>query len=216
MEKFGNTIGIHIFFYSYVTWVLWNRKSAVTRLFVQQLLPNRLTKDYWPFVRGIDRSPVVSPYNGSVMPRPFLCHNVIIPLLWWLRCFFHKQPANSSNGHGCLNNVMGWMSYTVAWVLLYFMAMWWTSFWSNNSDNDQETVSVQRCRSSRGIPIITRTTRTPAFWDTPWLPTLVIHIRSQVKTRQSQGYKFLKNAKHWNFPRNFTRDTPSEVAQYDV
>ena len=24
----------------------------------------------------------------------------------------------------------------------------------------------------------------------PWLPILVIHIRSQVKTRQSQSYKF--------------------------
>ena len=32
----------------------------------------------------------------------------------------------------------------------------------------------------------------PAFWDTPihgpWLPILVIHIRSQVKARQSQSY----------------------------
>ena len=33
----------------------------------------------------------------------------------------------------------------------------------------------------------TRTTRTPAFWDTPaapWLPILAIHISSQVKTRK--------------------------------
>ena len=46
----------------------------------------------------------------------------------------------------------------------------------------------------------TRTTRTPAFWDTaPWLPILVIHIRSQVKTRQSQSYKFKKIAKNPNF-----------------
>ena len=44
-----------------------------------------------------------------------------------------------------------------------------------------------------------RTTRTPAFWDTvPWLPILVIHIRSQVKTRQSQSYKFKKIAKNPN------------------
>ena len=37
----------------------------------------------------------------------------------------------------------------------------------------------------------------PAFWDTPcrpWLPILVIHMRSQVKRRQS--YKFLKIAKN--------------------
>ena len=39
----------------------------------------------------------------------------------------------------------------------------------------------------------------------------MIHIRSQVKTRQSQSYKFLKNfqkSKFWNFARNLTRDTP--------
>ena len=34
---------------------------------------------------------------------------------------------------------------------------------------------------------------------TPWLPMLVIYIRSQVKTIQSQGYRFKKNAKNLNF-----------------
>ena len=33
----------------------------------------------------------------------------------------------------------------------------------------------------------------------PWLPILVIHIRSQVKTRQSQSYKFKTNAKNLKF-----------------
>ena len=33
----------------------------------------------------------------------------------------------------------------------------------------------------------------------PWLPILVIHIRSQVKTTQSQSYKFKKNAKTSNY-----------------
>ena len=33
----------------------------------------------------------------------------------------------------------------------------------------------------------------------PWLPILVIHIRSQVKTTQSQSYKFWKIAKIPNF-----------------
>ena len=33
----------------------------------------------------------------------------------------------------------------------------------------------------------------------PWLPIIVIHIRSQVKTTQSQNYKFKKNAKNSNF-----------------
>ena len=48
----------------------------------------------------------------------------------------------------------------------------------------------------------TRTTRTPVLWDTPaapWLPILVIHIRSWVKTRQSQSYKLKKTAKNANF-----------------
>ena len=45
----------------------------------------------------------------------------------------------------------------------------------------------------------TRTTRTPALWATPRCPKLVIHIRSQVKTRQSQNYKFKKIAKNTNF-----------------
>ena len=68
----------------------------------------------------------------------------------------------------------------------------------------------------------TRTTRTPAYWDTPaapWLPILVIHIRSQVKTRQSQSYKILKNCqkfKFWNFSRTFTCNTPFLVAWYNL
>ena len=45
----------------------------------------------------------------------------------------------------------------------------------------------------------TRTTRTPAFWGYPpddaWLPTLLSHIESQVKRRQSQSYKFKEFAK---------------------
>ena len=48
---------------------------------------------------------------------------------------------------------------------------------------------------------VSRTTRTPAFWDTPvapWLTILVVHIRSQVKTRQGQSYKFEKIAKNSN------------------
>ena len=44
---------------------------------------------------------------------------------------------------------------------------------------------------------------------TPWLSILVIHIRSQVKRKQSQSSKFKKRAKT---ARNFARNTPSEVA----
>ena len=46
----------------------------------------------------------------------------------------------------------------------------------------------------------TRTARMPAFWEYPplphdYLPILVIHIRSKVKTRQSEGYKIKEFAK---------------------
>ena len=46
-----------------------------------------------------------------------------------------------------------------------------------------------------------------------WLPILVIYIRSQVKTVKVK-VKILKNRqkfKYWNFARNFTGDTPTEV-----
>ena len=46
----------------------------------------------------------------------------------------------------------------------------------------------------------TRTTRTPAFWDTPtapWLPILVVHIRS--KQDKVKVTKFKKIAKNSNF-----------------
>ena len=54
--------------------------------------------------------------------------------------------------------------------------------------------SYQRKKwKKRDLNANTRTTNPPAFWDTPaapWLPILGIQIRSHVKTRQSQSYKF--------------------------
>ena len=65
----------------------------------------------------------------------------------------------------------------------------------------------------------TRTTRTPAFWDTPaapWLPTHTRdshHIPSQKKTKSNlQILKNCQNFKFLNFARNFARHTPSEFA----
>ena len=46
----------------------------------------------------------------------------------------------------------------------------------------------------------------------PWLHILGIHIKSQVKTRQSQSLKKMPKLKFWKFAINFARDTPSEVA----
>ena len=62
--------------------------------------------------------------------------------------------------------------------------------------------SLKNKKVIQGLTKETRTTRTPVFWDTPaapWLPILVINIRSQVKTTQSQNYKFKKIAKIANF-----------------
>ena len=62
-----------------------------------------------------------------------------------------------------------------------------------------------------------RTTRRPALWDTPaapWLPILVIHIRSQVKRRQSQSYKSKKIAKISNLEIFQETDGRMEWNQY--
>ena len=56
----------------------------------------------------------------------------------------------------------------------------------------------QQWHRSKGkwtFALTTRTTRKPAFWYTPAAPWLVIHIRSQVRTKQSQSYKFRKLSK---------------------
>ena len=47
-----------------------------------------------------------------------------------------------------------------------------------------------------------KTSGTPAFGDSPdapWLPILVLHIRSQVKTRQRHSYKLKQNNKNPNY-----------------
>ena len=79
----------------------------------------------------------------------------------------------------------------------------WTS-WSevSNETNSQQTsrkahllISQLMAKLLEWEPELTRTTRTPAFWDTPdapWLPILVIAISSHVKIRLSQIYKFWK------------------------
>ena len=50
-----------------------------------------------------------------------------------------------------------------------------------------------------------RTTRTPAFWDTPrrpWLPILVIHVRFHVIKRPSQSHKISKIYQKFKFCNN--------------
>ena len=59
-----------------------------------------------------------------------------------------------------------------------------------------------------------KTTRTPAFWDTPHHPMITHTSDSHQIPRQS--YKFKRIAKKSIFVRNLKRDTPSEVAWLDV
>ena len=63
---------------------------------------------------------------------------------------------------------------------------WWLGAWSAPSHYLNQLEQLERLR-----PEIPPTTT--------WLPILVIHIRSQVKTRQSQSYKLKKNAKNSKF-----------------
>ena len=87
-------------------------------------------------------------------------------------------------------------------------------------DNTAALVQIMAWRRSGAMPLSesTRTTRMPAFWDTPHRP-MITHtsgshqIPSQNKPKSKlQILKNCQKYKFWNFARNFTHDTPSEVA----
>ena len=104
-----------------------------------------------------------------------------------------------------LNVLTNWESFTKfgkcwlsRWDLLSLFIKWVIHCHQYCRMNIQEMACNY---SAQAITWSTGRARTPSFWDTPtapWLPILVIHIRSQVKTRQSQSYKFLKIAKNSN------------------
>ena len=68
---------------------------------------------------------------------------------------------------------------------------WWPVVYSTRS------YYLNQYREHSSIKwISTRTTRPPALrYPTPWLHILLIHIRSQIKTSQSQSYTFINTAK---------------------
>ena len=72
-----------------------------------------------------------------------------------------------------------------------FLFLFWSVVGSGNGDNVANLYD-----SMIQLEQLKRVLRYPAA---PWLPILVIHIRSQVKTWQSQSYNFKKNAKNSNF-----------------
>ena len=101
-------------------------------------------------------------------------------------------------------NLFGITNKGVAWI--------WT-----NTRNYPSMYTWWTCPVAKqsGRLYVTRTTRTPAFWDTPtarWLHIPVTRIRSKVKTRQSYNLQKLPKIQIANFARHFTRDTLSEVA----
>ena len=59
----------------------------------------------------------------------------------------------------------------------------------------------------------TRTTRMPAFWDTPCRP-MITHTSDshQIASQNKTKLQIKKIAKNWNFERNVTHDTTSEVS----
>ena len=74
------------FHYSDVIWVPWPLKSPTThclfnRLFSRTSIKEHITvPHYWPFVRGIHRSPVGSPHKGPIARIIFSYHDVITRL----------------------------------------------------------------------------------------------------------------------------------------
>ena len=79
-----------------------------------------------------------------------------------------------------------WKEIEIGWLVLNYSYPR-GRFFAHQSFNQMDKLEqLERLRSE--IP--------PAA---PWLPITVIHIRSQVKTRQSQSYKFKKIGKNSNF-----------------
>ena len=70
---------------------------------------------YWPFVRGIHRSPVGSPHKGLVMLSCFISVDVSPSIL------FNKQPS-------CRWIAMRSRSYNVTALNLELQVCWWIAF----------------------------------------------------------------------------------------
>ena len=112
-------------------------------------------------------------------------------------CFF--SVSGLATDLGKLHNIRGAPQISSHEVVKSLVAWpWWLMYKIICVRNHMMPLHHQ----CRGIIWFLTQTRTPAFWDTPrrlMITLLGIHIRSQVKTRQSQSYKFLKIAKNAYF-----------------
>ena len=136
---------------------------------------------HWSFVRGIHWPPVASPHKGPVMSSFGVFFDVslnkllnIKPICWCFEMSWRWYGVNLITSLTVITKI--WHTYTdrrkVNWKCIQF---WFTVNW-DFFNRDPEEQQLERLRSE--IP--------PAV---PWLPILVIDIRSQVKRRHSQSYK---------------------------
>ena len=132
---------------------------------------------------------------------PYICQNRYVNLAAITGttiprcCIFNSSPPGQNGRHftdDICSDAFSWMKSFVFWSKFH-----WSLF-----------LRVQ---------LTTRTIRMPAFWDTPRCP-MITHtsdshqIPSQNKTNSKlQIYKNCQKFKFWNFAKNFTHDTPSEV-----
>ena len=87
--------------YSDVIWASWRSKSSANWIFVQLLVQaiikeNIKAPHYWPFVWGIHRRTVDSPYKGPVMRKGYPCHNcvcVCVPLWGSHASYLHGKMS---------------------------------------------------------------------------------------------------------------------------
>ena len=97
----------------------------------------------------------------------------INPLDWWRIIMWPQQnKAQQNQAHTLgqiLNQITAYNNLQIIWV--------WDPFYIELINSELKFNATEFCSQLK-----TRTTRTPAFWDTPnapWLPILRIHIRSQ-------------------------------------
>ena len=112
----------------------------------------------------------------------------------WCPGSCHQVISNHDTDSFAIDDCTGWMSLSFLSRRVSNINIFSVEKWQN-----MQIYSSFFLKINSGL---TRTTRMPAFWETPaapWLPILVIHIRSQVKTRQSQVTNLKKIAKNSNF-----------------
>ena len=94
-------------------WILWELLMA---LWLHQM---ETFSHYWPFVRGIHRSPMNSPYKGQ------WCRALMFSLIWaWTNCSVNNRDAGDLRRHHTHYDVT-----VMNWILNKMAAILQMSFW---------------------------------------------------------------------------------------